>query len=444
MRYFCEIKEDEEVTLEKTAIERKESLQGEATVPGDKSISHRAIIIGSLAKGKTSIKGISKGDDNLRTMKAFQMMGVDMEESEGESLIIHGKGLYGLAEPKNIIDAGNSGTTMRLLTGLLSGQKFFSVITGDSSLRKRPMKRVVEPLRSMGAKIWGRHEGEFAPLAINGTDLCPIDFLSPITSAQMKSAILLGGLYADGITKVSEPRISRDHTERMLTFFGADLKRENNAVSLTGRANLEARDIEIPGDISSAAFLMVAALITPNSEVLLKGVGINQTRTGVLDILKRMGADIHVNNVYERWDEPAADISVRTSRLRGITIDGEMVPRAIDEFPILSVAASVAEGKTIIKDAQELRVKETDRIKAMADELRKFGVDVVEFDDGMAIIGRDDLKGCECYSHGDHRVAMSLLVAGLRASGKTIVQDTSCIRTSFPDFQDTLFSLIDS
>ncbi|RJP59956.1 MAG: 3-phosphoshikimate 1-carboxyvinyltransferase [Deltaproteobacteria bacterium] len=428
--------------MEKTVIEQKGGLKGEVTVPGDKSISHRAVIIGSLAKGKTRIIEPSRGDDNLRTLNAFRMMGIEVDEPKVDQLIINGRGLYGLTEPEDVIDAGNSGTTVRLLTGLLTGQRFFSVITGDRYLRKRPMKRVVEPLSSMGAKIWGRENGNFAPLVINGTRLNPIDYISPIASAQVKSAILLAGLYADGVTKITEPSLSRDHTERMLRFFGANLKRDDNSVSIAGGSNLEGRKIEIPGDISSAAFFIVAALVIPNSEVLLKRVGVNPSRTGILEVLKKMGANIQLLNEYETWGEPVADILVKTSRLKGTKIEGELIPKTIDELPVLSVAASVAEGDTVIKDAKELRVKETDRIKAVASELKKFGAEVEEFDDGMRISGKDELKGCDCQSFGDHRIAMSLIIAGLMASGKTVVEDTSCIGTSFPEFKDKLFSLI--
>jgi len=428
--------------LEKTVIERKGGLKGEVTVPGDKSISHRAVIIGSLAKGKTRIIEPSRGDDNLRTLNAFRMMGIEVDEPKVDQLIINGRGLYGLTEPEDVIYAGNSGTTVRLLTGLLTGQRFFSVITGDRYLRKRPMKRVVEPLSSMGAKIWGRENGNFAPLAINGTRLNPIDYVSPIASAQVKSAILLAGLYADGVTKITEPSLSRDHTERMLRFFGANLKRKDNSVSIAGGSNLEGRELEIPGDISSAAFFIVAALIIPNSEVFLKRVGVNPSRTGILEVLKKMGANIQLLNEYETWGEPVADILVKTSRLKGTKIDGDLIPKTIDELPILSLAASVAEGDTVIKDAKELRVKETDRIKAVASELKKFGAEVEEFDDGMRISGKDNLTGCDCQSFGDHRIAMSLIIAGLMASGKTVVEDTSCIGTSFPEFRDKLFSLI--
>ena len=428
--------------MEKTVIERKGGLKGEVTVPGDKSISHRAVIIGSLAKGKTRIIEPSRGDDNLRTLNAFRMMGIEVDEPKVDQLIINGRGLYGLTEPEDVIDAGNSGTTVRLLTGLLTGQRSFSVITGDRYLRKRPMKRVVEPLSSMGAKIWGRENGNFAPLAINGTRLNPIDYVSPIASAQVKSAILLAGLYADGVTKITEPSLSRDHTERMLRFFGANLKRKDNSVSIAGGSNLEGRELEIPGDISSAAFFIVAALIIPNSEVFLKRVGVNPSRTGILEVLKKMGANIQLLNEYETWGEPVADILVKTSRLKGTKIDGDLIPKTIDELPILSLAASVAEGDTVIKDAKELRVKETDRIKAVASELKKFGAEVEEFDDGMRISGKDKLMGCNCQSFGDHRIAMSLIIAGLMASGKTVVEDTSCIGTSFPEFRDKLFSLI--
>lgn len=426
----------------KIVIEKKGGLKGEVTVPGDKSISHRAVIIASLAKGKSRIIGLSRGDDNLRTLNAFRMMGIEVDEPKGDQLIINGRGLYGLTEPEDVIDARNSGTTVRLLTGLLSGQRFFSVITGDRYLRKRPMKRVVEPLSSMGAKIWGREKGNFAPLVINGTRLNPIDYVSPIASAQVKSAILLAGLYTDGVTKVTEPFLSRDHTERMLRLFGANLKRKDNSVSIVGGSNLEGREIEIPGDISSAAFFIIAALVIPNSEVFLKRVGVNPSRTGILEVLKKMGANIQLLNEYETWGEPVADILVKTSQLKGTKIEGDLIPKTIDELPILSVAASVAEGDTVIKDAKELRVKETDRIKAVASELKKFGAEVEEFDDGMRISGKDKLKGCDCRSFGDHRIAMSLIIAGLMASGKTVVEDTSCIGTSFPSFKNELFSLM--
>ncbi|MEW6614279.1 MAG: 3-phosphoshikimate 1-carboxyvinyltransferase [Thermodesulfobacteriota bacterium] len=428
--------------MEKTVVERKGGLKGEVTVPGDKSISHRAVIIGSLAKGKTRIIGLSRGDDNLRTLNAFRMMGIEVDEPKGDQLIINGRGLSGLTEPEDVIDAGNSGTTVRLLTGLLSGQRFFSVITGDRYLRKRPMKRLVEPLSSMGAKILGRENGNFAPLGINGTKLNSIDYASPIASAQVKSAILLAGLYAGGVTKVTEPSLSRDHTERMLSFFGANLKREGNSVSISNGSNMEGKEIEIPGDISSAAFFIVAALVIPNSELFLKRVGVNPSRTGILEVLKKMGGNIQLLNEYETWGEPVADILVKTSQLEGTKIEGDLIPKTIDELPILSVAASVAEGDTVIKDAKELRVKETDRIKAVASELKKFGVEVEEFDDGMRISGKDSLRGCDCQSFGDHRIAMSLIIAGLMASGKTVVEDTSCIGISFPDFKDKLFSLI--
>ncbi|MFH1623735.1 MAG: 3-phosphoshikimate 1-carboxyvinyltransferase [Pseudomonadota bacterium] len=428
--------------MEKITVEGRGSLKGKLTVPGDKSISHRALIIGSLGKGQTRIKGLSRGADNLRTLNALQIMGVPIEKQRRGDLIIYGPGLYGLTEPEDVIDAGNSGTTMRLLTGLLSGQSFMSVITGDRYLRKRPMKRVVDPLSSMGAKIWGRENGNFAPLVVNGTRLRPIDYASPVASAQVKSAILLAGLYADGITTVSEPFQSRDHTERMLSFFGANLERKNNSVSVSGGPTLGGREVIVPGDISSAAFIIVAALIIPNSEVFLRRVGMNPGRTGVLSILKEMGGDIQILNEGETSGEPVADLLVKASQLRGVTIRGDLIPKTIDELPILSIAASVAEGETVIRDARELRVKETDRINAMACELKKFGVKVEDFDDGMRISGRSTLKGCECRSFGDHRVAMSLIIAGLRASGKTVVQDTSCIRTSFPGFMDKLSSLM--
>ncbi|MDY6855324.1 MAG: 3-phosphoshikimate 1-carboxyvinyltransferase [Thermodesulfobacteriota bacterium] len=428
--------------MEKIIVERKGSLQGEVTIPGDKSISHRAVIISSLAKGKTRIKGLLKGEDNLRTINAFQLMGIKIKKTDNDELTIHGRGLHGLTEPTNIINAGNSGTTMRLLTGLLCGQQFFSVINGDRYLRKRPMKRVVSPLSLMGANIWGREDGKFAPLCINRARLTPIEYNSSIASAQVKSAILFAGLYTDGVTKVSEPWLSRDHTERMLKRFGVSLNRKGNTVSLFGGSELEPRDIDIPRDISSAAFFIVAALIIPGSEVILRKIGANPSRIGVIEILRKMGGDIQILQEDKTGGEPVIDILVKSSPLKGVRIEGPFIPKTIDEFPILSIAASVAKGETVIKDAQELRVKETDRIKAMASELLKFGVDVEEFDDGMIISGNNHLHGCECQSYGDHRVAMSLIVAGLRASGRTIVKDTSCIDTSFPGFRDKLFSIL--
>lgn len=426
--------------MERIDVRRKGSLRGEVVLPGDKSISHRAVIIGSLAKGEVKVKGLSFGEDNQRTIAAFKQMGVAIEE-DGRELRIRGKGLFTLKEPTQVIDAGNSGTTMRLLTGLLSGQKFFTVISGDNSLNQRPMKRVIEPLSKMGARIWGRG-GNFAPLAISGSSLKAIQYQLPVASAQVKSAIVLAGLYAEGVTEVGEQSLTRDHTERMLAYFGVDLERAGSSIRLRGGSEWEGREIDIPGDISSAAFFIVAATIIPNSEITIRGVGTNPTRTGFLEILRKMGAFIEMENQREVAGEPVADIVVRSSRLKGTEIRGAIIPRAIDEIPILSVAASLAEGETVIRDVSELRVKETDRIRAIVSELRKFGVTVEEYEDGIMITGREQLKGTYCQSFGDHRMAMSLIVAGLASQGETVVHDTACIRTSFPQFMETLTSMM--
>ena len=330
---------------------------------------------------------------------------------------------------------------MRLMSGLLAGQRFFSVLTGDQYLRRRPMKRVVTPLATMGARIWGRRGGELAPLAIQGTPLKASSYDSPIASAQVKSAILLAGLYAEGETTVREPHLSRDHSERMLTWFGADVRTFPGGVTLTGRPRLVARDMHVPGDISSATFFLVAGLITPGAELLVKNVGLNPSRSGAIDILRAMGGHLDLLDEREQSGEPVADILVRHSRLQGIEIGGEVVPRAIDEFPVLSVAAALAEGTTTIRDAEELRVKETDRIAAMASELEKLGADVTPTPDGMIICGRERLQGGAVSSHGDHRIAMSCAIASLVAGGPVTISDTACTETSFPGFWELLESI---
>lgn len=408
-------------------------MRGEITVPGDKSISHRSIMLGSLAKGTTSVRGLLRGEDNMATLKAFQSMGITTRD-DGELLTILGNGLHGLVEPEDVVDCGNSGTSMRLLCGLLAAQNFFSVLTGDQYLRRRPMKRVITPLSQMGAGIYGRAGGEKAPLAILGHKLRGVEYASPVSSAQVKSALMLAGLYAEGETRVTEPFLSRDHSERMFRYFGADVETFEGGVAVRGGRELEGRDITVPGDISSASFFIVAALIVPDSELLIRGVGVNPTRTGILDILTGMGGSIELLDCRELSGEPVADILVRSSNLKGIEIKGDVVPRAIDEFPVISVAAAVAEGRTTIRDAHELRVKETDRIAAMAANLRRAGVTVEETGDGMEIDGVEKLAGSAAESRGDHRIAMSMLVAGLTAVGETSVDDTACIATSFPTF----------
>lgn len=409
------------------------SVKGEITVPGDKSISHRSIMLGAIANGTTSVRGFLRGGDNMATMGAFRSMGVGISD-DGETVVIQGRGLHGLIEPGDVIDCGNSGTTIRLITGLLAGQSFFSVVTGDQYLRKRPMKRVVEPLTRMGARILGRKQSSLAPLAISGGALNAIGYESPVSSAQVKSAIMLAGLYADGETSVREPSLSRDHSERMFRLFGASLETFDCGVTVRGGVELQGQDITVPGDISSATFFMVAALITPGSELLIRNVGVNPTRTGAIDILQAMGGDIRLLDQRELSGEPVADILVRTSRLKGCAIAGSVVPRAIDEFPAICVAAACAEGTTTVREARELRVKETDRISAMATNLRKLGVTVEECDDGMDVTGIERLAGGSVDSFGDHRIAMSLAVAALVSTDGITITDTGCIATSFPSF----------
>lgn len=418
------------------AVQPARRITGEIVVPGDKSISHRSIILGSLARGTTVIRGMLRGEDNMATLAAFRRMGITIHD-DGEIVTVEGKGLHGLSEPDDVIDCGNSGTSMRLLTGLLAAQPFFSVLTGDRSLRRRPMRRVVEPLARMGGEIHGRDGGERAPLAIVGKPLSGIRYESAVPSAQVKSALLLAGLYADGETTVIEPHRSRDHSERMLASVGADVTVFDQGVTIRPGRELSPADIEVPGDISSAAFFMVAATIVPGSELLIRTVGVNPTRTGIIDILTLMGGKIDLLNQREISGEPVADILVRSAPLRGVEIGGDVVPRAIDEFPVIAVAAACAEGETTIRDASELRVKESDRIGAMAASLRASGVEVEERPDGMTVRG-GRMTATTTDSRGDHRIAMAMLIAGLVAEGETVVTDIDCINTSFPTFFDLL------
>jgi len=423
--------------VKKYTVRTAKKVAGKIEVPGDKSISHRAVMLGSLARGTTIVSGFLQGEDTIATLNAFRLMGVDARE-EDQKIYIQGRGLFGLKEPDDVLDCGNSGTSMRLMTGILAGQRFFSVLSGDRYLRNRPMGRVIEPLSKMGASIQGRSGGTKAPLAIQGRELNGASYTSPVASAQIKSALLLAGLYASGETEVKEPSLSRDHTERMFRYFGADIDPHVSGAVVRGGRELEGKEVTVPADISSAAFFIVAALLVPDSELLIVNVGVNPTRTGILDILLKMGASIELLNAREVSGEPVADILVRSSHLRGIEIGGDLVPRAIDEFPVLCVAAASAEGKTILRDARELRVKETDRIAAMATNLAKAGVIVLETEDGMEITGTDVLQGCQVDSFGDHRIAMSMLIAGLVAQGETTVTDTDCISTSFPTFIELL------
>jgi 3-phosphoshikimate 1-carboxyvinyltransferase len=426
-------------------------LRGELVPPPDKSISHRSIILSSLAQGKSMIRNFLYAEDPLSTIGAFRQMGVEIEvgaihessvqKDNGEitspvQVIVHGKGLYGLKAPEASIDCGNSGTTMRLLCGVLAGQTFSVTLKGDASLSRRPMKRVMEPLSQMGAAF--SSDNGHPPLHIKGSKLRPISYVSPVASAQVKSAILLAGLYCDGTTSVTEPEKSRDHTERMLEAAGATIEISGLTVNIKGGNVLKPLDLTVPNDMSSAAFFIAAGTIVPGSELFIKNTGINPTRTGLIEILHSMGADIKLENRREVSGEPVADIHVKHSNLSGIDITGEMVPKAIDEFPILCVIAALAQGKTKITGAKELRVKESDRIAAMAAELRKMGVNIEELEDGLIIEGREKLQSAVIQSYGDHRIAMSMAVAGLTADGETTILDTDCINTSFPGFMEIL------
>lgn len=424
------------------------ALRGRLRVPGDKSISHRAAILGALARGRTTVRGYLTSDDCLRTLACVSLLGADVRRSDTPenapgtcSVEIEGRGDDGLCEPPDILDVGNSGTAIRLLTGVLAGQPFFSVITGDAQVRRRPMRRVTEPLQSMGARIWGRQNAGLAPLAVAGGGLRAVSFRSPVASAQVKSAVLLAGLYAEGETVVHEPSRSRDHTERMLPAFGVPVRVDGTTVSVVGPALLTGTQVTVPGDISSAAFLIVAALVVPGSELTVEGVGINPTRTGLIDVLRAMGAQIEVQNERIEAGEPVADIVARSSELCGVFVGGDTIPRLVDEIPILAVAAATARGKTVIAGAQELRVKETDRLATTAEMLRAFGARVEEQSDGLIITGVPSLQGAVCESHGDHRIAMSAVVAGLAAEGETLVRDTGCIATSFPSFASVMRSV---
>lgn len=410
-------------------IKPKRNIKKTLSVPGDKSISHRAVMFGAIAEGTTEIEGFLMGDDCLSTIKCFRQLGIDIEVNENK-VIVHGKGLYGLSKPDTILDVGNSGTTLRLITGLLAAQSFSCEITGDKSIQKRPMDRVITPLSQMGANI----EGKFCPIKINGSKLKAIEYTLPVASAQVKSAILLASLYVDSQTCIIEPAPTRDHTEIMLNYLGANIKKDGNKIISNKVNQLYAKNIVVPADISSAAYFIVMGLIVPDSEILITNVGCNFTRTGIIDVLKDMKADISVLNERNVCGEIVADILVRTSELKSTTIGGSIIPRLIDEIPIIAVAACFAQGKTVIKDASELKVKESNRIKTIATELNKMGVNIVETDDGMIIEGGRSLKGTTVESYNDHRVAMSLAVAALVADGNTTINNADCTDISFPDF----------
>ena len=421
------------------------SLQGNIKVPGDKSISHRSLMLGALAEGETRIQGLLLGEDPRSTASCFRSMGAEISQLNTEEVIVKGVGLGKLTEPLDVLDAGNSGTTLRLMLGILASHpgRFFTV-TGDNSLRSRPMSRVVKPLQTMGASIWGRNNNSLAPLAVQGTQLKPIHYHSPIASAQVKSCVLLAGLMAEGKTTVTEPALSRDHSERMLKAFGAEVSVDSstNSVTITGKPQLKGQTVIVPGDISSAAFWLVAGAIVPDSELLVTNVGVNPTRTGILEALEMMGADITKESEREVAGEPVADLRVRYGKLKSCTIAGDIIPRLIDEIPILAVAALFAEGTTVIKDAAELRVKESDRLAVTATQLNKMGANITELPDGLEITGGNSLTGTEVESHSDHRITMSLAIAALNAAGTTTVGGAEAAAISYPELFETLTAIV--
>ena len=414
-------------------------LRGTFSVPGDKSISHRAVMLSSIANGVSELEGFATGEDCMNTVKAFRSLGVNIDR--GDTLTVEGNGLHGLKEPAQTIDAGNSGTTMRLLLGILAGQSFRTVITGDESLRQRPMRRVTQPLREMGARISGRDDANFAPLTVEGTNLHSIRHISPIPSAQVKSAILLAGLYADGETSVTEPLLSRDHTERMLRFFGSELDIDGTTARIKGRQELKGRSFGIPGDISAASFFILGACMIPDSKITITNVGVNPTRTRIIDVLRSSGARITLSRARDEALEPVADITVEWSRLNPFEIGPADIPGLLDEIPALAVAAAFAGGESVIRGASELRVKETDRIRTLAASLKNLGANVRELEDGLSIHGAETLRGGQVDSFGDHRIAMAMTIAGMLSREETTILNTECINTSFPEFIDTLRTL---
>ena len=440
--------------MDRIELSKAKSFKGKFSPTPDKSISHRAVIFSSLSKGESIIRNFLRAEDTISTMNAMKMLGIEIQENlippfpplakggkggfSGE-LVINGNGIYGLKEPFNVIDCGNSGTTIRMLSGVLSGNPFFSVLTGDESLRTRPMGRVITPLRQMGAGIMARGEDRYPPVAIKGGGLNAIRYTMPVASAQVKSAILLAGLYADGETEIIEPAKSRDHTERMLSSFGAEINVDGLSVRIKGGTELKGTGVHVPGDFSSAAFFIIGALLIKDSDITIEGVGINPTRTGLISALKEMGADIEIYNIRNLSGEPVADIHCKGgAELNAINITKEKIPALIDEFPILCVAATQAEGLTTIRGAEELRVKESDRIKSMATELRKMGAEIEEFDDGLSIMGKRRLKGAFIESYRDHRIAMALSIAALIADGTTTINGVSSVNISFPGFFEIL------
>ena len=420
-------------------IKKQTRLRGELTVPGDKSISHRAVMFGSLAQGTTRITHFLEGADCLSTISCFRKMGVDIERNASE-ILVHGKGLHGLSAPSEILDVGNSGTTTRLISGILAGQSFTSELNGDASIQSRPMKRIMTPLQSMGADIVSIKGNECAPLRITGKSLQAVHYQSPVASAQVKSCVLLAGMYADGITRVTEPVLSRNHTEIMLNYLGAKVTSQGTTASIEPEPLLKAREIQVPGDISSAAYFIAAGLLTPDSQILLRNVGINPTRDGILKVCRAMGADITLLNVNEEG-EPVADLLIRSSQLHGTTVEGSIIPTLIDEIPMIAVMAAFAEGTTVIRDAAELKVKESDRIAVVTEGLRRMGADIQPTEDGMIIHGGKPLQGAKINSYLDHRIAMSFAVAGTICDGTMDIVNGDCVNISYPGFYKDLYSL---
>ena len=419
---------------------RTQRLRGEVTIPGDKSISHRAVMFGSLAEGTTEVTGFLRGADCLSTIDCFRRLGITVED-KNERILIHGRGLHGLSAPEQLLDAGNSGTTTRLISGILSGQNFETTLTGDTSIQKRPMGRIIEPLSQMGASIESIRGNGCAPLRIQGRPLHGIHYTTKVASAQVKSAILLAGLYADAPTSVTEPALSRNHSELMLHFFGADVRTEGTTATIQPEPELTGQKVNVPGDISSAAYFIAAGCITPDSEILIRNVGINPTRDGILKVCRLMNADVTLLNENADSGEPTADLLVRTSSLKGCTIEGDLIPTLIDELPILAVMACFAEGTTLIRDAAELKVKESDRIAVMTENLTAMGAHVTATEDGMIIEGGYPLHGAVIDSHLDHRIAMSFAIAALNADGETRIQGADCVTISYPAFYKDLEKL---
>ena len=422
-------------------ITKVKGLSGEVTVPGDKSISHRTIMLGSIAKGDTEVEGFLQGADCLSSIACFSKMGVNIENENGK-VIVHGRGLHGLKKPESVLDVGNSGTTTRLMSGILAAQPFSSTVNGDASIQKRPMKRIMTPLSQMGADITSINGNDCAPLLINGTKLHGIHYDSPVASAQVKSSILLAGLYADGETSVTEPEVSRNHTELMFEQFGVSIKTEGKTVRVQPAEELFAQKIVVPGDISSATYFLVAGAITPNSCITIKNVGINPTRDGILRVLADMGANLEIRKTSGAIGEPTADITVRTSSLKGCTIGGEIIPTLIDEIPAIAILACFADGETVIRDAAELKVKESNRIDVMVQNLKAMGADIEATDDGMIIRGGRTLHGATIDSKLDHRIAMSFAVAAMNAEGETDIVGADCVTISYPNFYSDMQMLV--